>query len=129
LFIDDFIESSFRLCPTDENAIDKEARCAADARTQAILVILLNLVLELFGRNACFESLRVQLQLRRLGDQAVVVQAALIRKKEVVILPELALRTVRPLLRPAQMDESALWACRETPAPPRPRALPAHSLG
>ena len=55
LFIDDFIESSFRLCPTDENAIDEEARRAADTRAHAILVVLLNLRFVFSRRNAAIE--------------------------------------------------------------------------
>src|SRR5260370_14265966 len=96
LLFDGPFERGFRLCAAHEDAIDEKTWCSADTSPQAILVILLNLCLILFSRNACLELLRVQLKFCRLRDQAVAVQTALIPKQEIVIFPELALLAGAP---------------------------------
>ena len=86
----------FRLRPAHEQSVDEKTWRAAYSRAHAFLIILLHLSLELFGRNAGIKLLCVQLELRRLSDQAVPVQAALVAKKEIVIFPVLSLLSGAP---------------------------------
>ena len=59
LLLDGFFEGGFGLGAAHKDAIDEKSRCSADACPHALLAILLNLSLELLGRDARVKLLRV----------------------------------------------------------------------
>src|SRR5437588_931408 len=73
LFLDGLFEGGFRQGSAQEDAIDEEPWRPRDAGPHAVLVVLLNLYLVFFSRNAGLELLCVQLELGRFSDQSVMV--------------------------------------------------------
>src|SRR6266571_7551937 len=78
LFFDYFLKTGLGLGPAHEDAVDEEPWRSTDTRSQAFLVVLLNLGFVLFRRNARIELHCVQLKLRRFGYEDVPIQAVLI---------------------------------------------------
>src|SRR5215472_660257 len=91
LSIDDLLKSSCRLSTVEERAIDEEGGSGTNADAHSELDIPLNLRFIAAAAQAAVKLLLIQFQGMRVFDHSVTALLARLSKKQIVVIPILAL--------------------------------------